>query len=89
MEITTFTTLAILALIFMENRAFAEESVGRRGYLHGGLGVIAPLNERQKIGIVSHFVREGTGGQIFPSHGAEFIQDLDGVRRGGRILSTR
>lgn len=97
MKITTFTTLAILALIFMEDRAFAEESVGRagfkqpievevetefyvgrRGYLHGGLGVIAPLNERQKIGIVSHFVREETGGKIFPSLGVEFIQDLGG-----------
>lgn len=53
-----------------------EFYAGKRGYLHGGLGVIAPLNEKQKIGIVGHFVREETGGEIFPSLGAEFIQDL-------------
>lgn len=54
----------------------AEFYVGERGYLHGGVGVIAPLSERQKIGFVSHFVREESGGEIFPSLGAEFIQDL-------------
>ncbi len=54
----------------------AEFYAGKRGYLHGGLGIIAPLNERQKIGIVGHFVREETGGELFPSLGAEFIQDL-------------
>ena len=56
----------------------AEFYAGRRGYLHGGLGIIAPLNERQNIGIVAHFVREETGGELFPSLGAEFIQDLGG-----------
>ena len=53
-----------------------EFYAGKRGYLHGGLGVIAPLNEKQKIGIVGHFVREETGGEIFPSLGAEFIHDF-------------
>ena len=53
-----------------------EFYVGQRGYLHGGLGAIVPLNATQKIGVVSHFVREETGGEIFPSLGAEFIQDL-------------
>lgn len=27
-----------------------EFYAGRRGYLHGGLGIITPLDERQKIG---------------------------------------
>lgn len=54
----------------------AEFYAGRRGYLHSGLGVVAPLNEKQKIGIVGHFVREETGGEIFPSLGAEFIHDF-------------
>ena len=53
-----------------------EFYAGRRGYLHGGLGVIAPLNEKQKIGVVGHFVREEKGGEIFPSLGAEFIHDF-------------
>ena len=56
----------------------AEFYAGKRGYLHGGLGVIAPLNDRQKVGIVGHFVREETGGEIFPSLGAEFVQDFGG-----------
>ena len=55
-----------------------EFYAGRRGYLHGGFGVIAPLSEKQKIGIVGHFVREESGGEIFPSLGAEFIQDMGG-----------
>ncbi len=50
---------------------------GKRGYLHGGIGMIIPLNERQKVGIVGHFVREETGGEFFPSLGAEFIQEFD------------
>lgn len=54
----------------------SEFYAGRRGYLHGGLGAIIPLNEKQKIGIVGHFVREETGGAIFPSLGAEFVQDF-------------
>lgn len=49
---------------------------GRRGYLHGGLGAIIPLNEKQKIGFIGHFVREESGGAIFPSLGAEFVQDF-------------
>ncbi len=55
-----------------------EFYAGKRGYLHGGLGVITPLSEKQKLGIVGHFVREETGGEIFPSMGAEFIQELGG-----------
>ncbi len=55
-----------------------EFYAGERGYIHGGLGVVAPLNSKQKIGIVGHFVREETGGEVFPSLGAEFIQDLGG-----------
>ena len=54
----------------------SEIYTGRGGYLHGGLGAIIPLSEKQKIGIVGHFVREETGGAIFPSLGAEFVQDL-------------
>ena len=50
--------------------------VGRRGYLHGGLGAVIPLNEKQKIGFIGHFVREETGGAIYPSLAAEFVQDL-------------
>ncbi len=53
-----------------------EFYAGKRGYLHGGLGVIAPLSAKQKLGIVGHFVREETGGEIFPSLGAEFIHDF-------------
>lgn len=49
---------------------------GKGGYLHGGLGMTAPLNEKQKIGIIGHVVREETGGEIFPSLGAELIHDL-------------
>lgn len=49
---------------------------GEGGYLHGGLGVIMPLNDQQKVGVVGHFVREDSDGEIFPSLGAEFIQDL-------------
>jgi len=54
----------------------AEFYAGKRGYLHGGLGVLLPLNERQKIGVVAHFVREETDAEVFPSLGAEFIQDF-------------
>ena len=54
----------------------SEFYTGRRGYLHGGLGAIIPLSEKQKIGIVGHFVREETGGAIFPSLGADFVQDF-------------
>ena len=53
-----------------------EFYAGKRGYLHGGLGAIAPLDDKQKIGIVGHFVREESGGDIFPSLGAEYIRDL-------------
>ncbi len=54
----------------------SEFYAGRHGYLHGGLGAIVPLSETQKFGIVGHFVREESGGAIFPSLGAEFVQDL-------------
>ncbi len=64
--------------------AETEFYAGKRGYLHGGLGVIIPLNEEQKIGFVSHFVREVSKGEIFPSIGAEFVQDLgDGYEMEG------
>ena len=59
-----------------EVEAESELYVGRQGYVHGGLGVLIPLSDKQKIGIVGHFVREETGGAIFPSLGAEFVQDL-------------
>lgn len=59
-----------------EVEAESELYVGRRGYLHGGLGVLIPLSDKQKLGIVGHFVREETGGAIFPSLGVEFVQDL-------------
>lgn len=51
---------------------------GRGGYIHGGLGIITPLNEKQRLGVVGHFVREETGGEIFPSLGAEFVHGFDG-----------
>jgi hypothetical protein len=54
----------------------SEFYAGERGYLHGGFGVITPLNEQQQIGIVGHFVQEESGEDIFPSLGAEFVQDL-------------
>jgi hypothetical protein len=54
----------------------SEVYIGKRGYLHGGLGIIAPLGERQRIGVISHFVREDSGGELFPSLGAEFIQEF-------------
>jgi hypothetical protein len=54
----------------------AEFYAGKRGYLHGGFGVIAPLTRTQKIGILGHFVREETGGEIFPSLGAVLVQEL-------------
>lgn len=53
-----------------------EFYVGKRGYLHGGLGVITALDAEQKVGVVGHFVREDTEGEIFPSLGAEYIRDL-------------
>jgi hypothetical protein len=56
----------------------SEFYAGRRDYLHGGMHVHAPLNERQEIGINSHFVREQTGEPVFPSLGASFNQDLGG-----------
>jgi hypothetical protein len=54
----------------------SEFYAGERGYLHGGFGMIAPLNEEQQIGVVGHFVKEESGEEIFPSIGAEFVQDL-------------
>jgi hypothetical protein len=54
----------------------AEFYAGKRGYLHSGFGVTAPLSKTQKIGILGHVVREETGGELFPSLGAEFIQEL-------------
>src|SRR5215204_1088700 len=53
-----------------------EFYASRGGYVHGGLGVVGPLNSTQKMGITAHFVREDSGGEIFPSLGAEFVQEL-------------
>ncbi|WP_158008118.1 hypothetical protein [Methyloceanibacter superfactus] len=53
-----------------------EFYAGRRGYLHGGMHLHAPLNENQEIGLNGHFVREETGGPVFPSLGATFHQDF-------------
>ena len=53
-----------------------EFYAGKRGYLHGGLGVISTLDANQKVGVVGHFVREDSDGKIFPSLGAEYIRDL-------------
>jgi hypothetical protein len=54
-----------------------EFYAGRRGYLHGGMHVGAPLNETQEIGFNGHFVREETGGPVFPSLGMTFNQDFN------------
>lgn len=54
-----------------------EFYAGKRGYLHGGLGVIMPLGEGQELGFVSHFVREDSDGEIFTSLGAEYIRELE------------
>jgi hypothetical protein len=56
----------------------AEAFVGERGYLHLGLDVSIPLNQRQTLGIVAHTVREETGGEHFPSLGAQFLHEFDG-----------
>ncbi len=53
-----------------------EFYAGKRGYLHGGLGVINTLDADQKIGVVGHFVREDSDGEIFPSLGAEYVRDV-------------
>jgi len=45
--------------------------VGPDGYLHGGLGILQPLGEDHKAGLTFHIVREETGGNWFPSLGAE------------------
>ncbi|MES2924465.1 MAG: hypothetical protein V4819_23130 [Verrucomicrobiota bacterium] len=55
-----------------------EFYAGKRGYLHGGLGVINTLDADQKVGLVGHFVREDSDGDIFPSLGAEYIRDMGG-----------
>jgi hypothetical protein len=55
-----------------------EFYAGKEGYIHGGLGAIAPLDEKQKVGIMGHFVREESGGDVFPSLGAEYIRDMGG-----------
>lgn len=55
-----------------------EFYAGGGGYLHGGAGVVMPLGERQRLGIVGHFVQEESGADIFPSLGAEVLQGFDG-----------
>ncbi len=55
----------------------SEFYAGKRGYIHAGLGLIAPLNDTQRIGITGHVVRESTGNDLFPSLGMEFIQEFD------------
>jgi len=53
-----------------------EFYTGRRGYLHGGFYISAQLNETQEIGFNGHFVREETGGPVFPSLGTTFNRDF-------------
>ena len=54
----------------------SELYVGRGGYLHTGIGLIAGVGTGQSIGFVAHSVREESGGDYFPSIGAEFIHNI-------------
>jgi len=54
----------------------SEFYTGKGGYLHGGLGIVGPVGDGRRFGIVGHFVREETGGEFFPSLGAEYIRDF-------------
>lgn len=60
-----------------ETEVESEFYAGERGYLHGGLGVTGAINSHQAFGVVGHFVREDSKGEIFPSLGGEFIQHLE------------
>jgi hypothetical protein len=54
----------------------SEFYAGKGGYLHGGLSVAAPINDRQKLEFNGHAVREHTGDDVFPSLGASFEQEF-------------
>lgn len=49
-----------------------ELYAGRRGYLHGGLGLVLPIGPSELFGLTTHFVREESGADVFPSIGAEY-----------------
>jgi hypothetical protein len=54
----------------------SEFYAGKGGYLHGGLVIAAPINDRQKLEINGHAVREHTGDDVFPSLGVNFEQEF-------------
>jgi hypothetical protein len=49
-----------------------ESYFGRHGYYHAGLGLQMPLNERQKLGLITHLVREDSSSPWVSSLGAEY-----------------
>ena len=49
-----------------------ESYFGRHGYYHAGLGLQMPLNERQKVGLITHLVREDSSSPWVSSLGAEY-----------------
>ena len=56
----------------------SELYVGKRGYLHGGFGVSAPLGKNLSLEIGAHLVREETDATEVPSFEAEFIREFEG-----------
>ena len=52
----------------------ADFFAGPDGYLHGGLGLLQPLDEDHHAGLTLHLVREETGGNWFPSLGGELAK---------------
>jgi hypothetical protein len=54
----------------------SEFYAGQGGYLHGGVSVLAPFDDNEKIGINAHVVREHVGDDPFPSLGADFEKDF-------------
>jgi len=56
--------------------AETEWFTGRRGYLHGGLGLIKSLGEHSSIGLTGHVVRESSGEPFAPSIGLELSHRL-------------
>lgn len=55
----------------------SELYVGKRGYIHAGVGVSAPLGELFSIEIGAHVVREQTGATAVPSFEAELIREFE------------
>lgn len=49
-----------------------ESYFGRHGYYHFGMGVQTPLDERQRLGLLTHLVREDSGSDAVSSLGAEY-----------------